>query len=297
MSNLTRQNEQSDDNHPDAANKIKRRLRGSLASLRTTGTWLRVRWRKIAAWTIGAGTVFGGLLLTSHYVAAITDPVQFVTGNLLNTLIFIAIVAQVLIYRKQRDIMEQQWNAMREQANLTRRSITISNSASVGVHSIEYDKQAHVILVKIENIGLVRAYGISMFMEVIVGIHEPDTDFRENPESARGFLRYRLENESYGSTELLRGNLQITRDFQMVGTLRAKEIDLLEKGRANLSVSGWIKYGDGFTKGAQQTRFFFWYKHIGKGFWTADNPERWAAHFDTCGPADNEEWQDEAGAD
>lgn len=53
------------------------------------------------------------LLLVSRLVdKQISDPVQFITGNLLNILIFLAIVAQVHIYRKQRDIMKQQWQAM-----------------------------------------------------------------------------------------------------------------------------------------------------------------------------------------
>ncbi|HKG45163.1 MAG TPA: hypothetical protein VKB02_00435 [Pyrinomonadaceae bacterium] len=49
------------------------------------------------------------LIVASRWLnTSISDRVQFVTANLLNALIFAAIVAQVVIYRNQRDIMQRQ---------------------------------------------------------------------------------------------------------------------------------------------------------------------------------------------
>ena len=51
------------------------------------------------------------LYVISQYLnPAISDPAQFITANLLNALIFAAIVAQVFIYRKQWRVMERQWS-------------------------------------------------------------------------------------------------------------------------------------------------------------------------------------------
>jgi len=68
--------------------------------------------------TIGVSLLVLAIIVLTLVVASrslnpqLTDPIQFVTGNLVNALVFIAIVAQVLIYRKQRDIMQQQREAM-----------------------------------------------------------------------------------------------------------------------------------------------------------------------------------------
>ena len=68
--------------------------------------------------------VIAGLTIASRWLnTQISDRVGFVTGNLLNALIFAAIVAQVLIYRKQRDIMEGQHQAMLDGLTRTDRVI------------------------------------------------------------------------------------------------------------------------------------------------------------------------------
>jgi len=71
---------------------------------------------------VGCAVVFFGLVVGTLVIAGnwldrrISDPVQFVTVNLLNVLIFVAIVAQVLIYRKQWKIMERQWSETKKQS-------------------------------------------------------------------------------------------------------------------------------------------------------------------------------------
>jgi hypothetical protein len=72
----------------------------------------------------GLAVLITVLTVASYWLnTAISDRVQFVTGNLLNALIFAAIVSQVLIYRKQRDIMKQQQEAMQDGLTRTDRVI------------------------------------------------------------------------------------------------------------------------------------------------------------------------------
>lgn len=86
------------------------------------------------------GLVVKALFIASQYLASSSDPIQFITGNLVNVLIFIAIVAQVLIYRKQRDIMEQQWQAMRESVKAAERATEIAQQNMI------YAQRAYVTI-------------------------------------------------------------------------------------------------------------------------------------------------------
>lgn len=63
---------------------------------------------------ISGSIAVAGLLVTSIWWPNLTERTKFFTGNLLNLVIALAVVAQVLIYRKQRDIMKQQWQAMND---------------------------------------------------------------------------------------------------------------------------------------------------------------------------------------
>lgn len=63
---------------------------------------------------ICGGIAVAGLLVASIWWPNLTERTKFFTGNLLNLVIGLAVIAQVLIYRKQRDIMQNQWIAMRK---------------------------------------------------------------------------------------------------------------------------------------------------------------------------------------
>ena len=69
------------------------------------------RWFQIIAAMVLLAIVVLILIFAGKRFGA-DDLPQFVTGNLINVLIFAAIVGQVLIYRNQRDIMQQQRQAM-----------------------------------------------------------------------------------------------------------------------------------------------------------------------------------------
>lgn len=64
---------------------------------------------------IWGGIAVAGLLAASIWWPNLTERTKFFTANLLNLVIALAVVAQALIYRRQRDIMRGQWRVMKGQ--------------------------------------------------------------------------------------------------------------------------------------------------------------------------------------
>ena len=100
-----------------------------------------------SAWILSCVAVLGliiwGLWIISGCLnPAISDPIQFVTANLLNALIFAAIVAQVLIYRKQWRVMKKQWRVMKGAFAETRRVFHLTERPLVIAISVIVDNLA-----------------------------------------------------------------------------------------------------------------------------------------------------------
>jgi hypothetical protein len=72
---------------------------------------------------IAGSWAFISLLLTTLFWPNLTERTKFFTGNFLNLLIVFAIIAQIVIYRKQWRVMERQSNLMDESLTETRRII------------------------------------------------------------------------------------------------------------------------------------------------------------------------------
>jgi hypothetical protein len=292
------------------------------------------KWPAVAIFSTSAVIGLGGLawLLWASATAEITNPIGFITTGCLSLFLIVVAIAQFGLYWSQRDFMNAQWNAMertlraignqekhlssqakaaeaqattmgqqleamKDQSEKMGLSIVLSNRASVGIHSIEYDRATQVIFVKVENIGLVPAKSIVLFLEVVIRIPANYVSGEKGPTSIRQFLKYRIGEKNYGDTHLLRGNLQITRTFNLGGRLREGEADLIHAGRAKMVVHGRVSYGDGFEgQKRQETDFLFFYdaKH---NFWTADDPQAWRAVFREMGVADNEKEDSEIGPD
>lgn len=205
----------------------------------------------------------------------------------------IVVIIQTYINFRQAKALDIQEKIFREQTEAMTQGLVISNRASVGVHSIEWNKGSGFILVRVENIGLVPAERIDLMVEVLAAFNLDRVQRDPGPDQVRGFLRFRLLDQDYGSTKLFRGNLPITRAFKVGGNLRPEEIRLIEAGQGNLTVRGRVSYQDGFPRQArQETEFIFYYTPEGN-FWTPGAPDRLGAHFDMMGPADNERWGDE----
>src|SRR6185369_2310869 len=272
--------------------KTRNRPQNRRARLRT---WIRVRWRwtrirrwQIARWATLIVVVVGGLVLASRYVSGDTDPIQFVTGNLLNVLIFGAIVAQVLIYRKQRDIMRHQWRsmqgqlnamerqeqAMRDQAKSMDKSVVFGLRAYLGIFSIVFNPETKLIFVQIENTGKVPAENIDVLIEVEAKYIRPTIQpvpmlrilqGEANTEPAPLVIarRYRFGEKA----TLLPGTLKIGISVPLVEPwINQDQIDAIESNDIRLVVRGNINFMDGFNK--DKNSFFafryrkpLWYPH------------------------------------
>ena len=106
---------------------------------------------------IGGGIALLGLLLTSIYWPNLTERTKFFTGNLLNLVVSLAVIAQVLIYRNQWQI---------ERARIDQRL----RVAEVRAENFEVGKRP-IFIVTIANDGLIDATDVRIHMGV-----EMDTD-------------------------------------------------------------------------------------------------------------------------
>jgi hypothetical protein len=163
VGNPIQQNGQASEIQPQPSYEKKRRFRAAWALVRSRGAWLRARWLRITAWAVGSVFVIGVLVVTSHYVADITDPVQFVTGNLLNTLLLVVIIFQARIYHRQADIMERQWQATQDDI---RPRLRIADVKAVGLGA----GQTAAFVVSLVNEGATEARDVELQMEVRSGL-------------------------------------------------------------------------------------------------------------------------------
>ncbi len=215
----------------------------------------------IAGCLIVLGLVISALWVASRYLdTLVTDPIQFITANLVNALIFFAIAAQVLIYRKQRDIMKQQWQAMRdaiaetrEQTGMTVASIIISQSSYVGIADLNLDP-SNRILIKIENRGNIPAEGVKLRLDALGGIK---TDYvGKNPQARRSFSQ--AFSVDYGRAKLFRDSLPFTYSVLLDSFLSPHEIDLIRQNKGVFGLRGHIDYHDGLNvKDIRRTEFSY----------------------------------------
>jgi hypothetical protein len=93
--------------------------------------------------------------------------------------------------------------------------------------------------------------------------------------------------ESYGATELFRGNLQITIPLYLRAILSDEEIRTVEEGKASLVIRIRIDYTDGFLgQPRKETQFVFAYEGQ-SGCWSAAPVEPWNALFDMLAPLES----------
>lgn len=124
---------------------------------------------------IGGGIAFLGLLLAAIYWPNLTERTKFFTGNLLNLVIGLAVMAQVLIYRKQWDSMRDQVRIMGVAFNARLR---ITN---VRVEDFEAGKEP-VFIVSIINEGATDAKDVALNMRVELAEEERHAVKWSNPQ-------------------------------------------------------------------------------------------------------------------
>jgi hypothetical protein len=241
--------------------------------------------------------LIAGLIILSRWLnTAISDRVQFVTANLLNALIFSAIVAQVLIYRKQRDIMAQQRLAMQDsldrtdmviskmgeqldaikrqemilakQAKTMDQSLVLGTRAYVGIQNVNFDIASKRLFLNIENVGKVPAKDIVIVTEIkaevlarkYLSVCSQATQVRDWPEKEDvRYLQLSFLNR-LGRTRLFPGNLRIPVVLRLDESpyMSDQQLSLITGGYAKFTIRGLVTYSDGFDFG-KKTEFAFRY--------------------------------------
>jgi hypothetical protein len=97
---------------------------------------------------IAASWAFIGLLLTAIFWPNLTERAKFFTGNLFNLIIAFAVIAQVVIYRKQWAVMKQQISSAEKNSIYANRAYVVAKIRDVG----DYDDMLQFRL-RIENSG------------------------------------------------------------------------------------------------------------------------------------------------
>jgi len=187
--------------------------------------------RRVIAYTVyilislvSLAVVVAVLIVASRWLNTnISDRVQFVTANLLNALIFAAIVAQVLIYRKQRDIMREQRIAMGKQH--------AAMELQAGIAEIQtglVDQQVSAMKGQLEA------------MREQLGVMErQETAMRNTVELTEQGLR--ASNRSYVGIHSLEAELEKERvilQIENTGTIPAEGVKV--SGKASVVIPGFV---------------------------------------------------------
>lgn len=222
------------------------------------------------------GIAVVGLLVASIWWPNLTERTKFFTGNLLNLVIALAVIAQVLIYRKQRDIMaqqretmERQWQVMDDQSAKMKETFVTANCASVSVHSVELNKAGKTVLVRIENTGNMPAGDIRIFLRLFT-FGPPEWHGRgdlANQDTKSASVRV-----NYGRTKLFKGSLPILLTF-FLSDWTDSEFRNIDKGTHSLTLIGYVEYSDGFfTEPIRRTEFVLSYLSE-LGVWCTETPD------------------------
>lgn len=198
---------------------------------------------------IAGAWVLIGLLLVAKFWPNLPQRMAFFTGHFFNLLIAFAVIAQVVIYRKQWHVMERQWEMAKEQTKIMGESLVIQSRAYVGVHSIETPnpKVPNSILIRFENTGIVPADHIKIRLHLYVYVSK-----KWVPERKKELTAYPVVNSEYGYAPLFRGNFQIPIKVSLDDILTTKELTCIAQGRGMFVLAGSIQYQDGFSANLKQ---------------------------------------------
>lgn len=81
----------------------------------------------VGLWLIGSSAVIGASILTAvalGFAESVPAWVSFLTGSLLNLLLLVVVVVQAYIYGQQRQVMHDQWEAMQNSLDETRKLVS-----------------------------------------------------------------------------------------------------------------------------------------------------------------------------
>lgn len=205
-----------------------------------TPSRFRVQW-----WWILAGTIvlLAGLFIVSHTFNDTLIRINFLTVNTLSILVLAAIAVQAFIYHRQREVMEKQWEIME-------RSLVVQSRAYIGILDIQAEWSKRLILVTIQNTGIVPAEDIHIIGDAIVLVGP-----NKEPQS----LHHKIDHV-FGHTKLFTSGLKIRFSIHL-DKVDDRYIPLFsQEGALAVLIRGHIHYRDGFGVDEQATEFAhsFW---------------------------------------
>jgi len=176
------------------------------------------------------------VIVGRFFVVEHSEKIRFVTVNTLSLFVFLAIVVQAYIYRRQWEVMDGQLTAARQ-------ALQIGTRAYVGIHSVEVDlKTTKRLFIKLENIGKVPAERITIRMLLSVAVFDPVAEDGKVREFAQAEETY-----DYGLASLNPGSFTGVIRVPLDLYFSDEELALIVEERASLSLHLEARYWDGFT--------------------------------------------------
>jgi hypothetical protein len=228
---------------------------------------------------IGAAAFLAVAAIGSLFIDS--QKVHFITEFSLTVVLATLVGIQAYIYRQQWEVMDAQWDAMRQglsrtdkviekmeaqlvavkeqaeimgkQAKSMDQSVVFGLRAYVGVRSITLDLQKKRIFLEIGNTGKVPAKNIKV--QILLRVEIPE-EFRK-PEPFH-FVEVQTGSD-YGNTKLFPDTLPIKFVIRLdEDPMIASRLDLIAAGHARMIIRGNINFMDGFHSD-KNTPFAFRY--------------------------------------
>jgi hypothetical protein len=214
-------------------------------------TGKNLKWRRASAysWLIFCVSVLIGFALGfSVGLEEVTERVKFFAGNILGILALIVIVGQLVISRRQTEIMDG--------------SVVFGLRAHVGVHAvsdINFNEMRFVI--EIGNSGSVPATRIDLkyIIEVRVPDRWADDSIRQLPwkQSGNDWVLQWGDSRYYGRAPLSR-DLKIKKPINLSAMISSQYMFEIWQGHAQITLKGNVEFNDGFNSG-KNAPFSFYY--------------------------------------
>jgi hypothetical protein len=202
----------------------------------------------------------------------LTDPVQFIGVNVLNTLIFVAIVAQVMIYRKQRDIMKAQAEAASKAVEIAERQLKHDHRARLVIEGLSSTTSETQVL-RIQNTGKLAADPADVLVDMIV-LAPPKWVERANETEGASPLREAYDHAwSFNIGPVVTGR---DLDIPLSEALTSLECAVWRSGNLRIIAQIQIEHGDGFGQTEISKRAFRFDSGKWKDWpvWTATTKEQ-----------------------
>lgn len=140
---------------------------------------------------IAGGFLFAGLLFGSIFIPNLTERVKFFTVNALSLLVFVAIVVQAHIYRRQWEVMKTQEGILERQAKaFEAQVVAMQESMKIAQQTMIYAQRAYLAIserridspdqkylffrLTIKNFGLTPASHVRIFATAEMRKQPPD---------------------------------------------------------------------------------------------------------------------------